>query len=137
MKKENVFFTAFVVHGFFFFEHLCLNICSWWISSRTNVFLSRITILKGLYLIGNDTLNAIKENMDASKEYDCLRKDCPFIPDLGLTCKSTDLSIAWINIRSLRKHAIDISGSVHFHTNLLPFPYRNISCLVKIFLAYP
>ena len=77
-----------------FFEHLCLKICFAWLSSRTDVAQSRITNLKGLYLIGNYTSNAIKTNMDESQEYDRLRKDCPFVPDLGLTCKSTDLSIA-------------------------------------------
>ena len=64
--------------------------------------------------------------MDASQEYDSLRKDCPFIPDLGLIYKSTDLSITWLNFRSLRKHAIHISGDVHFHTDILSFEYRNI-----------
>ena len=72
--------------------------------------------------------------MDASQEYYCLRKDCPFIPDLELTCESTDLSITLLNIGSLRKHAIDISGDVRFHTDILSFAYRNISCLVRIFL---
>ena len=66
---------------------MCLSICFSWISSRTNVLLSRIINLKGLYFISNYTSNAIKTNMDASQEYDRLRKDCPFIPDLGLTCK--------------------------------------------------
>ena len=61
---------------------------------------------------------------------------CPFIPDLGLTCKSTDLSITLLNIQSLRKHAIDISGDVRFHTDILSFPYRNKSSLMKIFLIY-
>ena len=74
--------------------------------------------------------------MDASQEYDRLRKDCSFIPDLGLTFKSTDLSVTWLNIRSLRKNAIDISGDVHFHTDILSFAYRNISHQVKIFLTY-
>ena len=60
--------------------------------------------------------------------------DCPFIPDLGLTCKSTDLSITLLNIQSLQKHAIDISGDVRFHTDILSFPYRNKSSLMKIFL---
>ena len=73
--------------------------------------------------------------MDALQEYDRLREDCPFIPDLGLTCKSTDLSITWLNIRSLRKHATDINGDVRFHTDIFSFAYRNISCLVKMFLT--
>ena len=136
VKQENVFLTPFVVCGFSFFEHLCLTIYFSWTSSKTNVLLSRITNLKGLYLLCNYTSNAIKTNMDASQEYDRLRKDCPFIPDLGLIYKSTDLSITWLNFRSLRKHAIHISGDVHFHTDILSFEYRNISCLVKIFLTY-
>ena len=61
--------------------------------------------------------------------------NCPFIPDLGLTCKSTDLSITLLNIQSLQKHAIDISGDVRFHTDILSFPYRNKSSLMKIFLT--
>ena len=101
------------------------------------LLLSRITNLKALYLIGNYTSYAIKKNIDASQEYDRLRKGCFFIQDLGLTCKSTDLSITWLNVRSLRKHAIDISGDVRFHTDILSFTYRNVSCLVKIFLTYP
>ena len=91
VKQENVFLTPFVVCGFPFFEHLCLTIYFSWTSSRENVLLSRITNLKGLYLLCNYTSNAIKANMDASREYDRLRKDCPFIPDLGLIYKSADL----------------------------------------------
>ena len=60
---------------------------------------------------------------------------CPFIPDLGVNCKSTDLSITLLNIQSLQKHAIDISGDVRFHTDILSFPYRNKSSLMKIFLT--
>ena len=104
-----------------FFEHLCLDICFSWHSSRTNVALSRITNLKDNY-----AWNAIKTDMDASEEYDRLGKDCSFILDLGLTCKSTDLSITLLNIPSLLKHAIDISGEVRFHTD--DVFYRNISC---------
>ena len=128
-----MFFTASVVRSFSF---LCLTICFSLISSRTNVVLSRITNLKGLYLVCYYTSNAIKTNMDVLQEYDRLRKDCPIIPDLGLTCKSTDMPITWLNIRSLRKHAIDISGDIHFHNDILSLAYRNISCLVKIFLTY-
>ena len=64
--------------------------------------------------------------MDASEEYGRLGKDCSFILDLGLTCKSTDLSITLLNIPSLLKNAIDISGEVRFLTD--DVFYRNISC---------
>ena len=64
--------------------------------------------------------------MDASQEYNRSRKDCPFIPDLGLTCKSTDLSITLLNIQSLRKHTIDISGDVRFPTDILSFTETHI-----------
>ena len=64
--------------------------------------------------------------MDASQEYNRSRKDCPFIPDLGLTRKSTDLSITLLNIQSLRKHTIDISGDVRFHTDILSFTETHI-----------
>ena len=50
--------------------------------------------------------------MDASQEYDCLRKDYPFLPALGMTCKNTDMSLTWLNTWSLWKHDIDISGDV-------------------------
>ena len=131
MKKENSFLRLL------FFKHLYLNICSSWISSRANVLLSRITNLKGLYLIGNYTSNAIKTNKDVSKEYVLLRKDFLFIPDLRVTCKKTDLLITWLNIRSLWKHAIDILGDLRFRFNILSFAYSNISCLMKTFLTYP
>ena len=62
--------------------------------------------------------------MDASQKYDRLRKDFPFIPDLEIRCKGTDLSLTWLNIRSLWKHAIDIFGDVRFHTDILSFAYR-------------
>ena len=136
VKKENVFFTDFFCSWLPFLEYLCLTICLSWTSSRTNVLLSRKTNLKGLYSLCNYTWNAIKKNMDALQEYDHLRKNFPFIPDLGLTCKSTDLSITWLNIRYLWKHTTGISGDAHFHTDILVFSYGNISCLVKIFLTY-
>ena len=120
-------FWTFVLEHLFFVDVCFVDV----------LLLSRITNLKALYLIGNYTSYAIKKNIDASQEYDRLRKGCFFIQDLGLTCKSTDLSITWLNVRSLRKHAIDISGDVRFHTDILSFTYRNVSCLVKIFLTYP
>ena len=135
-KKGECVLHSFCCSPLLFFEYLCLTICFSWISSRTNVLLRRMANFKGLYLVGYYTSNAIKTNMDASQEYDRLRKDSPFVPDLGLPCKSTDLSITWLDIRSLRKHAIDFFGDVHFHTDILTFAYRNISCRVKIFLTY-
>ena len=47
--------------------------------------------------------------------------DCSFILDLGLTCKSTDLSKTLLNIRSLSKHAIDTSSDACFLTDILSF----------------
>ena len=70
--------------------------------------------------------------MDVSQEYDRLKKDCSFIPDLGLTCKSTDLSVTLQYIRSLRKHAIDSSCDIHFHADNLSFTETHI---VKILLT--
>ena len=105
----SLFWTIVLKHLFFvaFFKNNCC-------SELYNKF-------EGLYLIGNYTSNAIKTNMDASQEYDHLRKDGPFIPDLGLTSKSTDLSITLLNILSLWRHAIEISVDVRFHTDIWPF----------------
>ena len=70
--------------------------------------------------------NAIKANMAGSQEYDRLRKDCTFLPNLGLTRKSTDLPITLLNIRSLRKHVSNISGDVPFDTEILSFTETHI-----------
>ena len=109
-------FWTFVLEHLFFVAFFKIKCCSE----------PYITNLKGLYLIVNYTSNPIKTNMDASQEYNRSRKDCPFIPDLGLTCKSTDLSITLLNIQSIRKHTIDISGDVRFPTDILSFTETHI-----------
>ena len=59
--------------------------------------------------------------MDAPQEHSRLRKDYPFMPGLGLTCKSIDLSITLLNIRSNWKRVMYISGHVLLHTDILSF----------------
>ena len=120
VKKENVFFTAFVVCGISF-----LNICALWTSSRINVLVSRITNLKDLYLVGNYTSNAIKKNMDASQEYDRLKKYCPFIPDLGLTYKK------YWPLNYMVKYSISLEAC-HWYLRRWTFPHWYfIFCIQK------
>ena len=74
------------------------------------VALSRVTSLNSLFLIGQYKLLAIKANPNASKEYDRLRQESPldYIEDCMPATKHS-LTITLLNIRSLYKHAIDIS----------------------------
>ena len=76
------------------------------------VALSRVTSLKKLYLIGNVSTNAIKVNKDVSKEYQRLREQSMFKPSAPIEVASVPpdhLRICLVNVRSLNKHAQDLS----------------------------
>ena len=79
-------------------------------SGQMYVALSRVTLLNGLFLIGQYKLSVIKANPNASKEYDRLRQKSPlnYIEDCMPATKHS-LTITLLNIRSLYKHAINIS----------------------------
>ena len=132
-KREKVFFkwknrmcsSQFLLFAASLFWTFVLDHCFLWFFSRINVLLSHITNLKDLYLVGNYTSNAIKTNMDASQEYDRLKKYCPFIPDLGLTRKKS-----W-SVNHMVKYSISLEAC-HWYLRRWIFPHWYfIFCIQK------
>ena len=72
------------------------------------VALSRITSLSNLYLIGKYSRAAIKVNNAAKVEYDRLRNERKMVPVTRIFTVPTSLTITLLNVRSLRKHTMDI-----------------------------
>ena len=117
--------SQFLLFAASLFWTFVLDHCFLWIFSRINVLLSHITNLKDLYLVGNYTSNAIKTNMDASQEYDRLKKYCPFIPDLGLTRKKS-----W-SVNHMVKYSISLEAC-HWYLRRWTFPHWYfIFCIQK------
>jgi len=72
------------------------------------VALSRVTNIDGLYLIGDYNKSAIRVNVDAGHEYERLRNSNCIKHTQNETTSSDQLKISLLNIRSIRKHAIDL-----------------------------
>jgi len=85
------------------------------------VALSRVTTLSGLYLLGNYSKSAINVNTSADKEYERLRVERPFSPVEKLEILDENLTITLLNIRSLRKHAVDINSDKRLVNNDILF----------------
>ena len=73
------------------------------------VALSRATSLHGLYILGQIEAKHIKANPKVLEEYQRLQNECT-VPHLTNVLQDTSnvLTISLLNIRSLRKHSIDI-----------------------------
>ena len=73
------------------------------------VALSRATSLQGLYILGKIESNHIKANPKVLKEYQRLRNEC-IVPHFTTVLQDnfSFLTISLLNIRSLKKHSIDI-----------------------------
>ena len=80
------------------------------------VALSRVTSLNGLYLTGNFDQTAFKSDEKAFAEYERLRSECTLssIPDI--VCTNNSITITLLNIRSLKKHAVDLTSNKELMT---------------------
>ena len=71
------------------------------------VALSRATSLQGLHVIGQIENNHVRANPKVKSEYERLRHETIYTDSSSITDPHT-LTISLLNIRSLRKHSIDI-----------------------------
>ena len=117
------------------------------------VALSRATSLQGLYILGQIESKHVKANPKVLEEYERLRNEC-IVSHLTTVPQDTNLNvltISLLNIRSLKKHSIDIkfdsrisnSDIIAFtETQLLPQDSDNeivnnlcpFNCIVKIII---
>ena len=73
------------------------------------VAFSRVTNIEGFYLTSTFKKDAIKANREALNKYDHLQKEALFTPvSLRMSFQET-LSFILLNVRSLKRHAIDIA----------------------------
>ena len=74
------------------------------------VALSHVTSLDGLYLTGSYNRKALKVDQWATEQYDYMRKNCQFqrVED-DCSIADNSLVVTLLNVRSLRKHSIDVS----------------------------
>ena len=81
------------------------------------VALSRSTSLQGLHILGNIEMKHVKANPKVHQEYERLRKISPITNSLSaqlqLTVSNNDVTVSLLNIRSLRKHSIDIKNDAN------------------------
>ena len=73
------------------------------------VVIIRITNIKNFFLIGEFVPNAFKANTDATTEYNQLRCDSAFECYKNIAVNGSSLTVMLLNIRSLKKHAINIA----------------------------
>ena len=73
------------------------------------VALSRATCLQGLYILGQIESKHVKANPKVLEEYQRLRNECTISRSTTLLPNDVNiLTISLLNIRSLKKHSIDI-----------------------------
>ena len=81
------------------------------------VALSRSTSLQGLHILGNIEMKHVKANPKVHQEYERLREISPITNSLSsqlqLTVSNNDVTVSLLNIRSLRKHSIDIKNDAN------------------------
>ena len=90
------------------------------------VALSRSTTLQGLHILGNIEMKHVKANPKVDKEYERLRKISSITSSLSseheLAVSNTGVTVSLLNIRSLRKHSIDIRYDHNmFNSDILAF----------------
>ena len=89
------------------------------------VALSRSTTLQGLHILGNIEMKHVKANQKVDKEYERLRKISSITSSLSseheLAVSNTGVTVSLLNIRSLRKHSIDIRYNNMFNSDILAF----------------
>ena len=87
------------------------------------VALSRATSLQGLFILGQIESKHVKANPKVLQEYERLRNEC-MVPDSITTLQhdSTLLTISTLNIRSLKKHSIDVKFDLQlFNSDIIGF----------------
>ena len=90
------------------------------------VALSRSTSLQGLHILGNIEMKHVKANPKVDKEYERLREISSITsspsPEHDLEVSNTGVTVSLLNIRSLRKHSIDIKYDENmFNSDILAF----------------
>ena len=76
---------------------------------QIHVALTRVTNIESLYLTGTCKKDAISANIEALHEYDQLQKEVLLTPvSLPMSLPET-ISFILLNVRSLKRHAIDIA----------------------------
>ena len=73
------------------------------------VALSRVTSLRGLFIVGEITPSAIRVDKNVTLEYERMRNACKVKPLHNTGITDSTLTVTLLNTRSLRRHAIDIS----------------------------
>ena len=87
------------------------------------VALNRATSLKGLYLTGKFNEKSLKADHRVSNEYENMRNHSRLITDCDTVKLSEERSLNFclVNIRSLKKHSIDIKMDQSLNKNNLIF----------------
>ena len=82
------------------------------------VALSRATSLEGLYISGEIANKHVKTNPKVLEEYERLRNECMICHPTILQHHDSDtLTISLLNVRSLKKHSIDIKCDLRLFTS--------------------
>ena len=87
------------------------------------VALTRATSLQGLFILGKIESKHVKANPKVLQEYERLRNEC-IVPDSITTLRqdSTSLTISTLDIRSLKKHSIDVKFDLQlFNSDIIGF----------------
>ena len=74
------------------------------------VALSRVTLLKGLYILGSFNLKSIRASPQDFEDYNRLRLECLLLPPNIEGVDSNSLVIKLLIVRSFNKHAIDLES---------------------------
>ena len=78
-------------------------------SGQVYVALSRVTSLEGLYLTGQFNKNSITFDQRAYNEYEYMRNNLKLVTGIdSVSCEENSLTFSLLNIRSLKKHSVDI-----------------------------
>ena len=86
------------------------------------VALSRATSLNGLYILGQVVCKHIKTNPKVLSEYQRLSNNCLVSNEKVVNDSCNEFLIGLLNVRSLRKHSIDIKyDSKLFKSDVLAF----------------
>ena len=112
-------------------------------SGQIYLALNIVTNIKGLYLTGTFRKDATKANKEALNEYDRLQKEALFTPVSSRMFLLETLSFILFNIKSLKRHAVDIdydknliANDILFLTEALVRQSDNLSAMQSILGEY-
>lgn len=77
------------------------------------VAISRSTSLQGLHVLGNIKMKHVKANPKVHQEYKRLREILPNTNSLSSQLSNNDVTVTLLNVRSLKKHSIDIKNDAN------------------------